>query len=265
MHRRVQCGCNRGGRISPQVLHEPEGETLRKLTLIAVAAVAAVMIVPAASMAAVQATQSMSVKVASQKAGTAKKPANAGKLTITLNTTPTVAAPAFAATKAIVHFDKNMVFNKSKFASCSLAQAQHHAAACNKAQIGGGQATAIVAAAGLNPTLKVTAYNGPGASLWLRLQQPQLAIDSILPGTMSGDSGAYGKKLTVTIPANLQQPLPGMYATLTSMTVAINKVSKGVPYVALKGCTGGSLKFASQLWFTDGSTLSAAATAKCHA
>jgi len=238
---------------------------LRKLTLIAVAAVAAAMIVPAASMAAVPATQSMSIKVGSMKAGTAKKPASAGRLTVNLSTTPTVAAPAFAATKAVVHFDKNMIFNKSKFASCTLTQAQQHAAACAKAQVGSGQATAIVAAAGLNPTLKVTAYNGPGASLWLRVQQPQLAIDSILHGKMGGDTGAYGKKLTVTIPANLQQPLPGMYSTLTSMTVSISKVAKGVPYVALKGCTGGKLKFGSQVSFTDGSSLSAATTAKCHA
>jgi len=111
----------------------------------------------------------------------------------------------------------------------------------------------------------VTAYNGPGASFWLRVVEPQLSIDSILQGTLGNDSGRYGKKLMVLIPANLQQPLPGMYATLTNMTVSINKVAKGASYAALKGCAGGTLQFGSDLTFTDGSTLSAPATAKCHA
>src|SRR5207247_1669294 len=107
-----------------------------------------------------------------------------GKLTVTLTTTPTVQAPAFAASKAVVHFDKSLVFNKSKFASCTLTQAQQHAAACDKAKVGSGTAKAIVASAGLNPSLAVTAYNGPGASFWLRVVEPQLSIDSILQGTL---------------------------------------------------------------------------------
>ena len=34
-----------------------------------------------------------------------------------------------------------------------------------------------------------------------------LKIDSVIVGKLDPDSGAFGRKLVVTIPANLQQPL----------------------------------------------------------
>jgi hypothetical protein len=66
-------------------------------------------------------------------------------------------------------------------------------------------------------------------------------------------SGAFGRKLVVAIPANLQQPLGGVYATLTSFMTKVGGSSKGTPYVALKGCSGGKLKFKGDFVFTDGS------------
>ena len=38
----------------------------------------------------------------------------------------------------------------------------------------------------------------------------------MINGKLKSDSGKFGRKLDVAIPSNLQQPLAGVYATLTS-------------------------------------------------
>jgi hypothetical protein len=90
-----------------------------------------------------------------------------------------------------------------------------------------------------------------------------LKIDSVIVGKLAADSGAFGRKLVVTIPANLQQPLTGLYATLTSFLTTVGGTAKGTPYVALKGCSGGKLQFKGDFVFTDGSKQSPTSTASC--
>ena len=90
-----------------------------------------------------------------------------------------------------------------------------------------------------------------------------LKIDSVIVGKLNPDSGAFGRKLVVTIPANLQQPLTGLYATLTSFVTSVGGSAKGTPYVALKGCSGGNLKFKGDFVFTDGSKQSPTSTTAC--
>jgi hypothetical protein len=237
---------------------------MRKVVVLTAAvAAAAVGITGVAN--AVDAEQGLSIKLAANKAGTAKKPRSISKLTVTTTTKPNEAAPAYATKTAVIHFDKNLVFGASKFKSCTLTQAQAHDAACDRAKVGGGSATAVVASIGANPTLKVTAYNGPkGRNIWLRVQEPTFNIDSILEGALKSDTGKFGKKLIVTIPENLQQPIPGVYATLTQFITSVGGTSKGTPYIALKGCTGGKLNFRGDFTFTDGDVKQAPATAKCR-
>jgi len=214
---------------------------------------------------AVDASQGLAISLQSSKAGTKKKPKSVGKFKVTTTTTPAPGTtPNYATTQAVIHLDKNLVFQSAKFPSCTLTQAQQHSAKCTAAKVGSGSAKATVAALGLNPTLTVTAYNGPGGkSFWLRVVEPSLSIDSILPSKLSKDKGKFGTKLTVTIPQNLQQPVTGVYATLTQFITIINKTHKHVPYIGLTGCTGGKLNFAGDFTFTDGSVLHATATAKC--
>ena len=45
------------------------------------------------------------------------------------------------------------------------------------------------------------------------------------------------------IPENLIQPLTGITATLLNFSTSVGGTAKGVPYVGLKGCSGGKLKF----------------------
>ena len=90
-----------------------------------------------------------------------------------------------------------------------------------------------------------------------------LKIDSVIVGKLSPDSGAFGRKLVVGIPANLQQPLGGVYATLTSFVTSVGGSAKGTPSVALKGCSGGKLKVKGDFVFTDGSKQSPTSTTAC--
>jgi hypothetical protein len=234
--------------------------------LAAVAAVGAVGVTGVAR--AVDADQGIAVSMTNKKAGTATKPKNVVKLTVTTTTTPHEAAPAYATQKAVIHFDKNLVFGSAKFPSCTKAEAEAIPVSpkCTAAKVGSGTAKATVASINANPTLTVTAYNGPGGKkLWLLVKEPTFQINSVLDGTLSSDTGKYGKKLTVLIPENLQQPLPGVYATLTEFKTSVTgtATSKKVPYIALKGCTGGTLNFGGDFYFTDGDVKKVPTTSKC--
>jgi hypothetical protein len=212
---------------------------------------------------AVNSKQSVTVKLAHGKAGTAAKPKSVGALTVDMNVAVDPSDPAFATRSAVIHFDKGLVFNSAKFPSCTTAQVLSRAAACKQAKVGSGKAVGV--ALGLKQNLAVTAYNGPGGKtvlLHVNGATP-LNIDSVIVGQLTPDTGAFDRKLVVAIPANLQQPVGGAYATLTSFLTTVGGSSKGTPYVALKGCSGGKLKFKGDFVFTDGSKQSPASTASC--
>ena len=45
------------------------------------------------------------------------------------------------------------------------------------------------------------------------------------------------------IPANLVTPLAGVTATLLNFSTSVSGTAKGLPYIGIKGCSGGKLKF----------------------
>ncbi|PTL56402.1 hypothetical protein [Paraconexibacter algicola] len=235
---------------------------MRKSALLATAL--SVVAVPVAGVAyAATVDQSIDVTVSPSKAGTAKKPA-AVKLKVDIKTKKKVASETFATRSAVISFDKNLVFNPSSFATCTQATVQANEAGCAKgSKVGSG--TAVGEALGQVANLKVSAFNGPKNTLNLHVTgSAPLAIDSVIVGKLGKASGKYGTKLTVTIPANLQQPLPGVFATLTSFVTTIDKkTSKGKPYVGLKGCSGGKLAFKGDFVFSDGTKASATDSVAC--
>src|SRR5947207_9312159 len=236
---------------------------MRKLTLMAVAAaVTALCVVSIAQ--AVTPTTAMKASVSPTKKGTKKKPKNV-KLNVELITQPKAGEPAFATSSTVVHFDKNLKFGGKYLKSCSSAQVQADDTKCSKgSKVGSGSATG--SALGLTENLTVTAYNGPGGNkleLLVDGQSP-LQIHSVIEGKLQKDSGSYGQKLVVSIPATLQQPAPGAYATLTDFKTSVKGTgSKKRPYVGLAGCTKHTLNFQSDYTFTDGTTSTATTTAKC--
>jgi hypothetical protein len=239
---------------------------VRKIALLAViAAVAALGVTSVAS--GIQGGQGISLKLKSSKAGTAKKPRNIKLLTVVTTTTPTAAETGkFATRTATIFFDKNLVFNGKKFKSCTLSQVRADAAKCPKgSKVGTGSTTALFSGTTLN--LTVTAYNGPGGKGLSLVVRPATGsgVGGVLSGVLKNAGGGYGKKLVVTIDSSLQNPLglPNTFATLTNFTTKVGGVSKGVPYIGLKGCTGGKVKIKGVFAYTDGTSKTATNTTRC--
>jgi hypothetical protein len=238
---------------------------VRKFALLAVSAlVVALGITGVAS--AIQGGQGISIKLSKKKAGTAKKPRNVGVLRVVTTTTPTPAEVGKFATKtATIYFDKNLVFSPSKFKTCPSSTVLRNPGSCPRgSKIGTGSAAANLGP-GAPISLSVTPYNGPKATLSLLVRgSGGIAINSALTGKLKNAGGGYGKKLVVTIPSNLQQPAPGTFATLTSFITNVGGVGKGkVPYVGLKGCTGGKVKIKGVFNFTDGTSKTATSSTPC--
>jgi hypothetical protein len=233
---------------------------MRKLTVPAlITTVALLGFAPSAL--AVNADQSIKITLSSKKAGTKKKPKRES-LKIAIATTPKDSVP-FATRKTVLFFDKNLVFSPKAFKTCTAARLQQGESSCPQAaRVGSG--TARGAAIGQVQNLKVTAYNGPKSTILLHVTgATPLQIDSVIVGTLSRSSGAYGSRLTVPIPENLQQPVPGVFATLTSFITTVRGQRHGTPYVGLKGCSGGRLRFKGTFTFTDNSVKTATDTVRC--
>jgi hypothetical protein len=239
---------------------------MRKLTLVTAAMLAAFLVVAGVA-GAINGTQGLDVTVKSTKAGTKDKPKSVGTLKVTTTTSPPGPGEApFATKQAVIYFDKNVTFGGSKFKSCTTTSATSIDSACKSAKVGGGSAQG--AALGVTQALVVTAYNAAsGKKLYLHVRtrdaaaQPQ--FDTVINATLATASGDYGRKLVVPIPQNLQTPAPNVFATLTSFITSVGGTSKGSPYVGLKGCSGGKLKFKGTFSYTDGTSKTATDTVNC--
>lgn len=238
---------------------------MRKIALLAVSALVVALGISGVA-SAIQGGQGISINLKSNKAGTAKKPRDVGRLTVMTTLTPAPGeAGTFATRTATISFDKNLVFNPGKFKTCTQRQVLSNAAKCPRgSKIGSGSATAFFSGQTLG--LSVTPYNGPKGTLSLLvLGQGGIPIKNVLAGKLKNAGGGYGRKLVVTIPKNLQQVAPGTFATLTRFTAKIGGVGTGkVPYVGLKGCTGGKVKIKGVFNFTDHTSKTATANTGCR-
>jgi hypothetical protein len=235
---------------------------MRKVALLVTAiAVACFGVVGVSS--AINGKAGLKISVSPSKVGTKTKPANA-KLFTDITTAPAADDQPFATKATVVHLDKNFVFKGKNAKSCSNSQVLSDQTKCpSGSKLGAGKATG--SALGQTENLTVTAFNGPGGNkLELHVVgSSPLVIDSVIEGVLVSDSGLYGKKLTVEIPENLQQPLTGVFATLTDFQVSLKGGTASKPYIGLKGCSGGKLNMKVDLTYTDGTSQSATATAPC--
>jgi hypothetical protein len=249
---------------------------MHKLMLVVAATVVAALVVVGVA-SAVDATQAIDVKITNNKAGTKEKPKSIGKLNVLTTTAPGAGSPAgtFATNKATIFFDKNLVFNGKAFKECKPSSASAPVGAdvkakCASAKVGAGTAAAQADVGG-QENLTVTAYNGAPtkanpANRWfyLHVEGPTpLKIDSVIAATLTRGSGDYGVKLVVPIPANLVHPLGPITATLLNFSTSVGGTAKGVPYVGLKGCSGGKLKFKGTFVYTDNTSKTVTDTAAC--
>jgi hypothetical protein len=247
---------------------------MRKVALLAALVAAVFGVVSIAQ--AIEADQGLIVKTTGKK-GTKAKP-TAIKLSVTTTTAGKGATPdgTFGTTKAVIHFDKNLIFNNKKFKTCTEAvvNATPTESGCPKgskvsvdkgsaAKAQGGTGASAIKA---NPAIR--AYNGPRGTLILKLISPPGEFDATgtIVAKLSKDTGKFGSKLTVPIPAKYYDQFGikitlQRFATIVSATTKV--AGKSVPYVASIGCTGGKYQFAGDFTFTDGAKLKAKTTSKC--
>lgn len=241
---------------------------MRKVAFITTAAIAVGGTVGVAY-AAVDKTQGLTVKTSSAS-GTKKKPKKVS-LDVTTSTKAVTQAQSgtFAATEAVISFDKNLKFNNTKFPTCTAPKAV--AGTCPAdTKVGSGAAEAEVGTGGpIVANFKITAYNGAKGTLILFLQglktakYDATAQQKTIIGTLKPASGKYGRKLVVPIPKDVQQPVPGLRATLTSFNTKVSKTYKGINYVESVGCSAKKYNFSGAFKFDDGDAKTALTTAAC--
>jgi len=244
---------------------------MKKFTVAALAgAVALMALVPAAQASVASSTFAANFK--SGKPGTKSKP-KAGTLSLAAAVNSPDGTQPPAVNDILISLDKNLKLNGKYFKSCkaSALDAAHTAnlASCKKAIVGTGTATAKMGSMPL--TFKTTFFNGPGGrSLVIYVECISVpgikkAIDAPI---VSGPAG-FGKTIKVTIPAQLKQPLPGVFPSLTGLTVgklgATTTVKgKKVGFVESTGSTSGKYRFGATFKFpgTSQGNLSNAATVR---
>jgi hypothetical protein len=239
---------------------------MRKVALFFTALVVGALSIAAVAFA-IQGRQSVAVDLQNARAGS-----GAGNMTVTLGTSIVSGESPWAATRAVVHFDRNLVFSPRGFATCSIGQIRRDDSQCPSAsKIGSGTAQATMFSgrkrtANVTPT--ITAYNGSSSAshmkIYLLVVERRFNVRDVMVGTMRADSGRYGRKLDVTIPKKLQDGgLPNFKISITTFRTSVGGTRGGHSYVSLKGCSG-KLRFKGDVSFTDGSTKSGTSTTSCR-
>ena len=234
---------------------------MRKFLIVAVAAFAAIAFA-AVSFAQTPAA-TMTVKVSPADAGTAKKPKNS-KIALKIENTATNRTMS----KLTITTAKTFKLSAEGLTKCSKAKLEANGpAGCPKAsRVGKGTAKALVGVTSPNPTsltFDVTAVVTGAKTISFDLQGRELPVHVLAPGTLSG------RKLTIQVPNQAQQPAPGVYAGLVSLETTLT-ARKGSHYLAsTTGCTKKKHPFSAVMTFvpngsdTTGGTVSTKASSAC--
>ena len=206
---------------------------------------------------------SSTVSVNPTKAGTKKKP-NYEKLTLSVNNNNAQRS----ASALDITAPKTIKISAKGFPTCTQAKLDSDGkASCpKKSKLGTGTASALLGVTKPNPqplTFKVTAYAGGAKKINFYLESVELpALKIVAPGKLKG------RTLHVDIPAAAQQPVPGAWAGLKSLTTTLGAKNKKNVLVASTGCAAKKHKFKTTITFVDNGvqpagTVDTTAAAKC--
>ncbi len=226
------------------------------LTSLALASVAV------AQIADVEATTTVSPT----KSGTKKKPKNIKVTTFVKNNVPNTTAA-----KIEIDFPSTVKISGKGLTKCSLSaiQAQGPGACPAKSKAGTGISHAVVGPGRVPLNFDVTAYVGGNNLIIFYIKQQNGTVTKALQGKISSASGKFKQKLVITIPGDLQQPAPGLYAALVDLKSTL-QLKKGKNYlVSSTGCKKKKHTFGAKLTFAPNPaappkpTASGTSTAKC--
>lgn len=234
----------------------------------ACALAAATAAITIAGTGAAHAAVNLTASVSPAKSGTPDKPTPASaSLTAKISGAPVGASDGSGATESIeANLPYPMLFNPVAFPACDAAQVR--ARTCpRRARIGTGKVVGQ-AAGGIVQTLKLSAYNGKAYRLLMLVEgSSPLRIDSVLEGSIRSADGPYGMALLSEVPDNLQQPVPGVFATVTEFSLKIDATrkikGKTIGYFNTAGCSGGRWPIQVTVAYRGGATESGSTSARC--
>ncbi len=215
---------------------------MRKYLIVAIVATTA-MAFAATSFGATPAA-TMKVSVSPKKAGKKKKPKNSSiHLTIKNND------PKKTLSSLVITSPKTFKLSGKGLKTCKEADlVSGGPAACSKAsKLGKGTANALLGVNGTSPTplhFDVTPILVGKSRIDFNLYTPAI-------GNLISPAKIKGRKLTITVPDQAQQPLPGTWAGLVDIDTTL-KAKKGKHYFASTvGCKKKKHAFSTKLVFAD--------------
>jgi hypothetical protein len=233
-----------------------------------IAALAAVLSLGLAAVAIGQnGDVSATTSVSPSKAGTKKKPRAAKVTTFVKNNVPNTTA-----SKIEIDFPKNVKISGKGLTKCAVSEFSKPGGKANcpsKSKAGSGVANAVVGPDRTPLVFDVSAYVGGNNLVIFYIEQRGGTVTKALQGKISSASGKFKQKLVITIPPDLQQPAPGLYAALVDLKSTISNKKGKNSLVSTLGCTKKKHVFGAKLTFAPNPapppqpTASGESTAKC--
>ena len=237
---------------------------MRKYLIAVIAALAAL------AMATVAVAQNSDVtattKVSPTKSGTKKKPKPIKITTFVQNNVPNTTAA-----KIEIDFPKTVKISGKGLTSCKLSaiQANGPGACPARSKAGTGLSHAVVGPDRIPLNFDVTAFVGGKNLVIFYIKQQGGTVSKALSGKISKGSGGFGQKLVISIPPDLQQPAPGLYAALVDLKSTLQLKKGKNALISSVGCKNKKHKFGAKLTFAPNPaqppkpTASGTSTAKC--
>ena len=195
-------------------------------------------------------SHTLNVGASPSNAGTAKKPAN---VTFRLNISNNREAGT-TASRIEINLPSGLKMNPKGFPVCSETTiTEEGIEACpSKSRLGTGTAAAVVNPTSPEPsnlTFRNTFFVGGSNFLNIFLQQSPGDVRAVLKGTISNG----GRKLSIAIPEDLQQPAPGVYSALTDIVTSLKGTtgsgSRKHGFFELSKCTGNAIRVSTKLTY----------------
>ncbi len=238
---------------------------MRKYLIAAIAALASIALasVAVAQTADVDATTTVSPS----KAGTKKKPKATKVTTFVKNNVPNTTAE-----KIEIDFPSTVKISGKGLTKCALSEFAKPGGDDNcpaKSKAGSGVSNAVVGAARTPLVFDVTAYVGGNNLVVFWIQQRGGTVSKALQGKISSASGKFKQKLVITIPPDLQQPAPGLYAALVDLKSTLSNKKGKNSLISTNGCKKKKHTFGAKLTFAPNPaappkpSASGTSTAKC--
>ncbi len=217
---------------------------MRKFLIAAIAALASIAL---ASVAVAQNSDvTATTTVSPTKSGTKKKPKSIKITTFVKNN-----IEGTTAAKIEIDFPKTVKISGKGLTACKLSaiQATGPSACPAKSKAGTGISHAVVGPDRVPLNFDVTAFVGGKNLVIFYIKQQGGTVSKALEGKISKGSGKFAQKLVITIPPDLQQPAPGLYAALTDLKSTLSLKKGKNALISSVGCKNKKHLFGAKLTF----------------